>query len=334
MSKVMLEVNNLQKRFKVKKGMLHAVDDVTFRINEGETVGVVGESGCGKSTLGRSLLRLVEPTGGQVLFNGKDITKLNQNELRKTRQEMQIIFQDPFSSLDPRMSVSELIAEPLRLNKLCKSKEEMNERVKKYMELSGLAERLVNTYPHELDGGRRQRIGIARALILEPKFIVCDEPVSALDVSIQAQILNLLQDLQKEMGLTYMFITHDLSVVKHISNDIMVMYLGKIVEKAPVDVLFQNPMHPYTKALLSAIPVPDYEVRNKKFEIIKGEVTSPINPKPGCRFAARCSQRKESCTCSDPQLIEVESGHFVSCVNFKTNNNQFKGENNENNENK
>lgn len=317
MNNILLEVKDLKKHFKVPKGMLHAVDGVSFNVMSGHTIGVVGESGCGKSTLGRSILRLVEPTSGQVIFNGKDVTKLKANDLRTIRQDIQIIFQDPYSSLDPRMSVSELIAEPLRLNKICKSKSEMNEKVKKYMELSGLSERLINTYPHELDGGRRQRIGIARALILEPKFIVCDEPVSALDVSIQAQIINLLQDLQKEMGYTYMFITHDLSVVKHISNEIIVMYLGKIVEKAPSDELFANPMHPYTKALLSAIPIPDYSARDSEFEIIKGEVVSPINPKPGCRFAARCTRKMIDCMNKEPQLMDMGNNHFVSCFNVK-----------------
>lgn len=317
MNESFLQVNNLKKHFKVRKGLLHAVDDVTFDIKQGKTLGVVGESGCGKSTLGRTILRLIEPTEGQVIFDGQDITKASANEMRKLRQKMQIIFQDPYSSLDPRMSVSELIAEPLYLNKICKNRAEIDERVRKYMDLSGLAQRLVNTYPHELDGGRRQRIGIARALILQPKFIVCDEPVSALDVSIQAQILNLLQDLQEEMKLTYMFITHDLSVVKHISDDILVMYLGCVVEKAPANILFENPLHPYTKALLAAIPTPDYANRNRKIEIINGEVTSPINPKSGCRFSSRCtsSGKCDNCNMIDPPLVEVEKDHFVACFN-------------------
>ncbi|MDL2218195.1 ATP-binding cassette domain-containing protein [Christensenellaceae bacterium OttesenSCG-928-M15] len=317
MSAPILEVKNLKKHFKVNKGLLHAVDDVSFTINEGETIGVVGESGCGKSTLGRSILRLVEPTGGDVVFKGQDVTKLNKKQMRRMRQEMQIIFQDPYSSLDPRLSVSDLIAEPLLLNGLCKSKSDAMEKVKKYMDMAGIAARLVNTYPHELDGGRRQRIGIARALILEPSFIVCDEPVSALDVSIQAQILNLLQDLQKEMKLTYMFITHDLSVVKHISTSIMVMYLGKVAEKAPTSMLFDHPSHPYTRALLSAIPVPDYALRNAPMETMRGEVGSPINPKPGCRFASRCDFCAEPCKNADPPLEEIEPMHFVSCVKKK-----------------
>lgn len=312
----MLEIRDLKKHFKVSRGLLHAVDDVSFRIQSGKTLGIVGESGCGKSTLGRTILRLIEPTAGEVIFDGENIVDYSANRMRKMRQKMQIIFQDPFSSLDPRMSVSELIAEPLKLNKLERSRAEIDKKVRKYMDMAGLAERLINTYPHELDGGRRQRIGIARALITNPSFIVCDEPVSALDVSIQAQILNLLQDLQDEMKLTYMFITHDLSVVKHISDEIAVMYLGKIVEKAPVDELFNNPMHSYTKALLDAIPVPDYETRGKAIAVLHGEVTSPINPKPGCRFASRCENRWEACTSEEPRLIEVSENHFVSCLRY------------------
>lgn len=317
MSDTLLEVKNLKKYFKVSNGNLHAVDDVSFNVNRGQTIGIVGESGCGKSTLGRSILRILEPTSGEVLFNGKDITTLKPAELRGMRQEMQIIFQDPYSSLDPRMSVFELIAEPLKLNKLCANKSDMKELVKKYMALAGLSERLINCYPHELDGGRRQRIGIARALILEPRLIVCDEPVSALDVSIQAQILNLLQDLQKSMGLTYIFITHDLSVVKHISDEIIVMYLGKIVERAPAEELFSNPLHPYTKALLRAIPTPDYDDRDKEFEIIEGEVTSPINPDRICRFEGRCKDAMSVCRAGEPKLLDVGNNHFVSCFGIK-----------------
>lgn len=308
-----LEVKNLKKYFKVNSGLLHAVDDLSFTINAGETLGVVGESGCGKSTLGRCILRLIEPTSGQVIFKGEDITKLSFGKMRKMRQQMQMIFQDPYSSLDGRLSVSELIAEPLLLNGLARNKTQAMEKVRKYMDLAGIATRLENAYPHELDGGRRQRIGIARALILEPSFIVCDEPVSALDISIQAQILNLLQDLQKEMNLTYLFVTHDLSVVKHISSSIMVMYLGKIAEKAPTKQLFDQPCHPYTKALLSAIPVPDYNMRDKPIKIMRGEVGSPINPKPGCRFSIRCDQCMERCRSEDPVLREVEPEHFVAC---------------------
>ena len=252
----LLEVKNLKKYFNTPRGLLHAVDDVTFTLERGKTLGVVGESGCGKSTTGRSILRLLEPTGGEVLFEGQDITKLSAEEMRKKRKDMQIIFQDPYSSINPRKTVGQIIADPLEINKIITDKNQMEKRVRELMEIVGLADRLYGTYPHELDGGRRQRIGIARALALEPKFIVCDEPVSALDVSIQAQILNLLKDLQEELGLTYMFITHDLSVVNCFSDEIIVMYLGQVVEHATAEDLFANPMHPYTKALLSAIPVP------------------------------------------------------------------------------
>jgi peptide/nickel transport system ATP-binding protein len=312
MSQDLIQVKNLKKYFKTPKGLLHAVDDVDFTIKKGETLGVVGESGCGKSTTGRLLLRLIEATGGEVLFEGKNVLNYNKEQMRQLRKEMQIIFQDPFSSLNPRMTIAEIIGEPLIIHKAVNSKEELNKRVSQLMDIVGLSERLVNTYPHELDGGRRQRIGIGRALALNPKFIVCDEPVSALDVSIQAQVLNLMQDLQKEMGLTYMFITHDLSVVKHISNDIAVMYLGKLVEKAPAKELFKNPTHPYTKALLSAIPVPS--IKHKKERILlKGEITSPINPAPGCRFAKRCPYAKEKCFSVDPILETSGNEHYVAC---------------------
>lgn len=307
-----LKVNNLKKYFKTKKGMLHAVDDVSFSIEKGRTLGIVGESGCGKSTTGRAVLRLLEPTSGEVIFGGKNIVDYNNEEMRKMRTQMQIIFQDPFASLDPRNTVSEIIGEPLKLNKIIKNKKERNLKVLELMETVGLAERLVNTYPHELDGGRRQRIGIARALSMNPKFIVCDEPVSALDVSIQAQILNLLKVLQKERGLTYIFITHDLSVVNYFSDDIAVMYLGKIVEKAPAAKLFENPVHPYTQALLSAIPVPNIRKKNSRI-ILKGELSSPINPKPGCRFAPRCNYAKDICSQVEPEFNEKEPAHFAAC---------------------
>lgn len=312
MSNAILEVKNLKKYFNTPGGVLHAVDDVSFTLEKGKILGVVGESGCGKSTMGRAILRLHEPTSGEVLFEGKDITKISTEEMRKLRSEMQIIFQDPFASLNPRKTVSEIIGEPLRLHKIYKSAAERQKHVLELMEVVGLAERLVNTYPHELDGGRRQRIGIARALALNPKFIVCDEPVSALDVSIQAQILNLLKRLKKERGLTYMFITHDLSVVNYFSDDIMVMYLGKMVEYAPSEELFENPVHPYTKALLSAIPVP--RLREKKERILlKGEITSPIDPKPGCRFAPRCAYAKDCCFKEFPELKDIGNGHKVAC---------------------
>lgn len=264
-----LEVKNLKKYFNTPKGTLHAVDDISFKLEEGKTLGVVGESGCGKSTLGRTILHLLESTSGQIIFNGKDITNVNKKELREVRENMQMIFQDPFASLNPRMSVRQTIMEPLIIqNKL--SKQEIEKETEKLMDTVGLAKRLANSYPHELDGGRRQRIGIARALALNPKFILCDEPVSALDVSIQAQILNLMQDLQEERKLTYIFVTHDLSVVKYISDEIMVMYLGQMVEKAPAEELFDNPQHPYTKALLSAIPIPDVHANQQRI-LLKGK---------------------------------------------------------------
>ena len=314
MAKTILETRNLTKYFKVPSGYLHAVDGVNFKIDEGKTLGVVGESGCGKSTLGRAILRLHEPTAGKVFFEEKDIMSLNKRQMRNIRHKMQIIYQDPYSSLNPRMSVQELIAEPMLINKVYRSHRDVYDKVAKLMETVGLAQRLTAAYPHELDGGRRQRIGVARALSLDPKFIVCDEPVSALDVSIQAQILNLLVDLQKERGLTYMFITHDLSVVKHISNEIAVMYLGKCVEMAPPGELFANPLHPYTRALLSAIPIPKIEMRNKKIELIRGEVTSPVNPRPGCRFAPRCPLCSEECTREDIPLREISEGHLAACI--------------------
>lgn len=308
----LLDVRNLRKYFKTPKGMPHAVDDVTFTIERGKTLGVVGESGCGKSTTGRAILRLLEPTSGEVFFEGQDVTKLSKEEMRKKRTDMQIIFQDPFSSLNPRKTISEIIAYPLQINKIITDKNKQLDRVRELMETVGLAERLINTYPHELDGGRRQRIGIARALALNPKFIVCDEPVSALDVSIQAQILNLMKELQKKMGLTYMFITHDLSVVNHFSDDIAVMYLGKLIEKAPSEELFAHPTHPYTQALLSAIPIPDPDAQVKRI-LLKGEITSPIEPPAACRFANRCPHATDRCRNGEPQLKEISPGHFVSC---------------------
>jgi peptide/nickel transport system ATP-binding protein len=310
----MLKVNHLKKYFNTPKGTLHAVDDVSFSINERETLGVVGESGCGKSTLGRAVLRLHEPTSGEVIFNGENILNLKDKQMKKLRAQMQIIFQDPYASLNPRMTVSQAIIAPLLIQGIYKAsdKEGLQKKVKEMMDLVGLASRLVNTYPHELDGGRRQRIGIARALALNPKFIVCDEPVSALDVSIQAQVLNLMQDLQEQLGLTYMFITHDLSVVKHLSHNIMVMYLGQLVEKSSSQQLFKNPMHPYTRALLSAIPIPDPDLKMERV-ILQGELTSPINIQPGCRFAKRCIYAKPECATQSVNLVEVEPDHFVAC---------------------
>ena len=312
----LIETKNLKKFFKTSRGSLHAVDDITLTIEKGKTLGVVGESGCGKSTLGRTILRLIEPTSGSVLFDGQDILKLSPKEMREMRRQMQIIFQDPFSSLNPRLSVSEIIADPIYTAKLFHSKKEVTERVMELMHTVGLSDRFINSYPHELDGGRRQRIGVARALALDPQFIVCDEPVSALDVSIQAQILNLMMDLQEERKLTYLFITHDMSVVKHISQRIMVMYLGQCVESCETDELFEQPLHPYTQALLSAIPVPSLDPNRKKRQVIRGEITSPVNPKPGCRFAARCPYATEECTAGDLQQKEVSPGHFVTCVRY------------------
>ena len=308
----LLEVNDLKKYFKTPKGTLHAVDGISFSLEEGKTLGVVGESGCGKSTLGRVILHLLEPTGGKILFDGKDITTLNRKELKESRKEMQMIFQDPYSSINPRMRVCDIIGEPMAIYKTCKSKDEYNKRVAELMDTVGLASRVADSYPHELDGGRRQRIGIARALALNPRFIVCDEPVSALDVSIQAQILNLMQDLQKERNLTYIFITHNLSVVKHISDDICVMYLGNMVEKCGSKELFAHNYHPYTKALLSAIPRSKLGEKPERI-LLKGEITSPINPKPGCRFAPRCLYAKERCFKEQPSLQEVTPNHFVAC---------------------
>ena len=309
--KYLIEAENLKKYFKTPRGMLHAVDDVSFKIEKGKTLGVVGESGCGKSTLGRTLIHLHEPTEGKIIFDGEDISKIQKSELKAKRKNMQMIFQDPFSSLNPRMSVSQIIAEPLIIYKEC-SKDELGKKVAELMDTVGLARRLANSYPHELDGGRRQRIGVARALSLNPEFIVADEPISALDVSIQAQILNLMQDLQEERNLTYMFITHNMSVVKHISDNIMVMYLGKIVEMASSEDMFLNRLHPYTKALLAAVPIPEVRAKKER-KLIKGELSSPINPKPGCRFAARCPHAQPICFEQSPAMEEVMPEHYVSC---------------------
>ena len=307
----LLQIEHLKKYFDVSSGTLHAVDDVTFHIDEGKTLGVVGESGCGKSTLGRVILHLLDNSGGKILYKGEDITNVDRKKLSELRQEMQIIFQDPFSSLNPKYTVYQSIEEPLLIQgKLSKS--EIEKRVYEIMDMVGLARRLVNSYPHELDGGRRQRIGIGRALSIRPKFIVCDEPVSAVDVSIQAQVLNLLQDIQKEMNLTYMFITHDLAVVKYISDQIMVMYLGQMVEFTSADELFQNQLHPYTKALLSAVPSPDIDHKRNRI-LLKGEIKSPIDPGPGCRFASRCQYASEKCFKDNPDVVEYKTGHFVRC---------------------
>lgn len=309
-----LKVEHLKKYFKTPTGLLHAVDDVSFSIKKGKTLGVVGESGCGKSTLGRTILHLLDSTDGKIWFEGQDITHVSKPQLKELRRNMQIIFQDPFSSLNPRMCVSEIIQEPLEIYKVYNDKQQMLLRVAQLMRTVGLAPNLAGAYPHELDGGRRQRIGVARALATNPKFIVCDEPVSALDVSIQAQILNLMQDLQMELGLTYMFITHNLSVVKHISDDILVMYLGKVVEYSSGDELFRHQYHPYTKALLAAIAVPDIDRKNERI-LLKGEISSPVNPKPGCRFAPRCEFCTDICRKKSPAMEEIIPGHFVACHN-------------------
>ena len=314
MTDTILEVKNLKKYFKTPSGMLHAVDGISFNLERGKTLGIVGESGCGKSTAGRCILRLIEPTSGDVFFKGENIMDKSKREMRKMRQKMQIIFQDPFSSLNPSMTVMDSIAEPLIYHKILTDKKDVEKKVRELMEKVGLAERLINSYPHELDGGRRQRIGIAKALAMNPDFIVCDEPVSALDVSIQAQILNLLKNLQKEMNLSFIFITHDLSVVNHFSDDIAVMYLGQIVEKASADELFEHPMHPYTKAILSAIPQIDIDSKVERI-LLKGELTSPIDPPDTCRFCKRCyNENAGKCaSMKDPELVEVSPGHFVAC---------------------
>lgn len=314
MMSAVIEVKNLKKYFDTSSGMLHAVDDISFKVEKGTTIGVVGESGCGKSTLGRTIIHLHEATDGQILFNGEDVTRLKGHKLKEYREKVQFIFQDPYSSLNPRMTVEETIKEPLKLSGKYK-RSELEKVVQGLMELTGIEERLQRAYPHELDGGRRQRVGIARALALNPDFIVCDEPVSALDVSIQAQILNLLMDIQDKTGLTLMFITHDLSVVRHISKTIAVMYLGQLVEVAPTDELLSKRYHPYTKALLSAVPSVDIHNPSKRM-VLKGELTSPINPRPGCRFRSRC---KFACKrCAKPQIPEeMGENHFVSCCRAK-----------------
>ncbi len=312
-SDILLECRHLKKYFNTPNGKLHAVDDVSFVLPKGKTLGVVGESGCGKSTLGRTILRLLPATEGEVIFNGENILKKNKREITALRRQMQIIFQDPYSSLNPKMTVSQIIEEPLKIHHVYKSRAQRDQAVADIMELAGLEYRYVNTYPHELDGGRQQRIGIARALALNPSFLVCDEPVSALDVSIQAQVLNLMMDLKDRLGITYLFITHDLSVVKHISDEILVLYLGKMAEMASPDLLFSNPLHPYTKALLSAIPIPRLEYKDKEAEVMRGEVSSPINPPPGCRFAKRCPMASAHCQSHTPEFHQVEPGHFVAC---------------------
>ena len=322
--KVLLEVQKVKKEFVTSKSLtgkplkiVHAVDSVDLTIYEGETIGVVGESGCGKSTLGRCILQLIRPTAGNVLYRGEDITKLNKEQMRQMRRKMQLIFQDPYASLNPRMTIGEIIAEPLNIQKRYKTQEETRAQVLKVMEVVGLNTKYYNRYPHEFSGGQRQRIGIARAIVLNPSLVVCDEPVSALDVSIQAQILNLLQDLKEQMGLTFIFITHDLSVVNHFADEIAVMYLGQLIEKAPTEELFDHPIHPYTRALLSAIPIPEVGISRPERILLKGEISSPIDPPDECRFAKRCIYTCDQCHQSCPKLMEVRPGHFVSCHLWK-----------------
>lgn len=307
-----MEVKNLKKYFNTKQGTLHAVDDISFQVMKGETLGLVGESGCGKSTTGRAILRLHEPTSGEVIYDGEDIVKYNKKQMKEMRRKMQIVFQDPYSCLNPRLSVYDLIADPLYVNKDVVPKSQLSEHILNIMELVGLERRLVNSFPHELDGGRRQRVGIARALALNPEFIVLDEPVSALDVSIQSQILNLLDELQEKLGLTYIFVAHNLSVVKHISDRIAVMYLGNIVELTDYKSIFEDPLHPYTQALLSAIPIPKVGLKRERI-VLEGDVPSPINPGPGCVFYGRCRHRKDICKEAKPKFEEKKPGHYVAC---------------------
>ena len=312
MSEILLDVKNLCKYYPVSGGTLHAVDDVSFHINKGETLGLVGESGCGKSTIGRTVVRLIPHTSGEVHYKGGNILACSPARLRSLRRQIQIIFQDPYSCLDPRKTIGQIISEPLIINRLA-GKKELNAKVLDLMSKGGVSRKLYNAYPHELDGGRRQRVGIIRALAMNPEFIVCDEPVSSLDVSIQAQILNLLQEMQENMGLTYLFISHDLSVVRHISNRIIVMYLGKIVEICRSRELFANPVHPYTRALLSAVPIAKYNYNRREQILLKGDVPSPVNPRPGCRFANRCWMAKEICHQETPELKNVGTDHQAAC---------------------
>lgn len=316
----LLEIKNLKKHFEIRKGLLNnkisylkAVDDVSFTINKGETLGLVGESGCGKTTTGRTILKLYEPTSGQIIYDGKDIANLNYREMIPYRKKMQMIFQDPYASLDARMTVGDIIGEAIDIHKLATGRERMD-RIYYLLERVGLNSEHANRYPHEFSGGQRQRIGIARALAVQPQFIICDEPISALDVSIQAQVVNMLEDLQDELGLTYLFIAHDLSMVKHISNRIGVMYLGNMVEIGESNELYTKPLHPYTKALLSAIPIPDPdEAEAKERIVLQGEIPSPIDPPEGCRFRSRCRYAKDICGKETPKLKDVGAGHCVAC---------------------
>jgi len=316
---VLLKVKNLKKYFPVRKGIfskvteyVQAVDKISFDVKKGETLGLVGESGCGKTTTGKTIVRLLEPTSGEVNFKGKNIFTLNKEEFRKIRRNIQIIFQDPFGSLDPRMTVGDIVGEPLEIHKVAKNKKEKVEKIKDLLKTVGLNAGHIRRYPHEFSGGQRQRVGIARALALNPELLICDEPVSALDVSIQAQVINLLEELQKELKLTYLFIAHDLSVVKHISNRVAVMYLGKIFELASTFELYENTQHPYTEALLSAVPIPDPTLNRQRI-ILEGDVPSPIKPPAGCRFHPRCKYAKAICSQEEPELIDINNGHYVAC---------------------
>lgn len=316
----LLVVQNLKKYFPINRGFLartqhtlKAVDDLSFSIAHGETLGLVGESGCGKTTVGRTIIRLYEPTDGKIIIDGEDISSLSESQLLPYRRKMQMIFQDPYSSLNPRMTVTEIIREPLEIHKIAQGKE-AQDRIDELLSMVGLNKEHANRFPHEFSGGQRQRIGIARALAVEPKFIICDEPISALDVSIQAQVINLLEELQERLGLAYLFITHDLSMVKHISNRIAVMYLGKLVEIAKSQALYQNPLHPYTQALLSAVPIADPKLEASRQRIIlEGDVPSPVDPPPGCRFRTRCPIARKECSQLEPELKDVGNGHWVAC---------------------
>ena len=316
MNKTLLEIQNLKKYFPVRSGFgtkkfVQAVDDVSFTIAEGETLGLVGESGCGKSTIGRTMLRLYEPTSGKILYDGQDITKVNMTPMRR---KMQIIFQDPYASLDPRMTVGDIVGEPLDIHNITKDKKEREAIILEQLGLVGLNSEHMNRYPHEFSGGQRQRISIARAMAVKPEFIVCDEPISALDVSIQAQVVNMLMELQQKMGLTYLFIAHDLSIVRHISNRVGVMYLGSLVELTSSRDLYKNPLHPYTQALLSAIPLPDPEIsRARRRIVLQGDVPSPIDPPSGCKFRTRCPYAREICAAERPAFAQVEPGHYCAC---------------------